>query len=253
MTKLTFKNTKKIISSATLITFFAGWRIACCNKSNEKSPKPLVKFKSSLDTNISNGNNRRINLKLVPVFENDVLFTSSFDGFISAVNANTGKLLWSTKTKLQLSSPVAVSNTTIVADSFCHTLVSVDKTLDKILWKSIFPSRQLSTPSIVNNVIYTQIHDGNIRAYNLKDSKKLWQATELKEPRPTAPLYIDKFIVISDDEGYIYIFNASTGKYLTRVKIRTYRFNATPISTRNSIIVQTNNGTLAAIKLLKEH
>lgn len=387
-----FKNitkVKKIILSSALIAVFGGSLVACGNKSNDTPPKPLVEFKSSLDAkyiwdrNIGNGNDGQIDLTLTPAIDNSVIYTSSFDGYISAVNATTGKRLWSTNTKLQLSSPVAVSGNMVVAGSLRGTLVAVDPSSGKVLWQSALPSSLVSAPSIVDHVIYTQTHDGSISAYTLKDGNqlwtqsiatpdlmlvgnsspivyqdlviagtssgslwglktatgekqwdnpialpqsgspaqqmvdinatpiihndtlyvatfqgnlisfntklgsmnwqkkasiyrnialgqkaifttdtkgdlsayslktgdKLWQATELEGRKPSAPLYIDGYIAVGDYEGYIHIFNAETGKYLTRVEIGGDGISATPIAADKSMIVQTNSGTLAAIKL----
>ncbi len=389
MTKLTIKNTKKIILSTALIAVFGGTLVACGNKSNDTPPKPLVEFKSSLnakyvwDTNIGNGNDGQIDLTLTPAIENGVIYTSSYDGYISAVNATTGKRLWSTDTKLQLSSAVAVSGKVVVVGSLRGTLVAVDTSSGKVLWQSALPSSLFSAPTVVDNIIYTQTHDGSISAYNLKDGKqlwtqsiatpdlmlvgnsspivyqglviagtssgslwglktatgekqwdnpialpqsgspaqqmvditatplidndtlyvatfqgnlisfntklgsmnwqkkasvyrnialgqkaifttdtkgditaynlktgdKLWQATELEGRKPSAPLYINGMIAVGDYEGYVHIFNADTGKYLTRVEIGGDGISATPIAAGKSIIVQTNSGTLAAIQL----
>ncbi len=388
MTKLTIKNTKKIILSSVLIAVFGGSLVACGNKSNDTPPKPLVEFKSSLDakytwdTNIGNGNDGQIDLTLTPAIKNGVVYTSSYDGYISAVNA-TGKRLWSTNTKLQLSSPVTVSGHTAIAGSLRGTLVAVDTSSGKVLWQSALPSSLFSAPTIVDNVIYTQTHDGSISAYKLKDGKqlwtqsiaipdlmlvgnsspvvyqglviagtssgslwglktatgekqwdnpialpqsgspaqqmvditatpiidndtlyvatfqgnlisfntklgsmnwqkkasiyrsmalgqkaifttdtkgdliaynlktgnKLWQATELEGRKPSAPVYINGMVAVGDYKGYVHIFNAETGKYLTRVEIGGDGISATPIAAGKSIIVQTNSGKLAAIHL----
>ncbi len=383
------KKAKRIFIASLLITLLGSTLTGCGNKSNDIPPKPLVEFKPNVEVNyvwdrsIGNGNGGQVDLTLTPVSFNNIIYTTSFDGYMSAVNAQTGKLLWSTNTDLKLSSAANVSGQYVVAGSLCGTIIALDRNTGKILWKNVLPSSLFSKPTIVDNVIYVQTHDGslsayaisdgqqlwtqstpipdvmlignsspilyqdlviagtssgslwglkadsgekqwdnpialpqsgspaqqmvditatpiidndklyvatfqgnlisfntklgsmnwqkkasiyrnlvlnnealfavdskgNITAYNTKTGDTLWQAIELEGRKPSAPLYIDGFIVVGDYEGYIHILNAKTGKYLNRVQVGGDGINAQPIAVGKTIVVQTNNGTLAAIDL----
>ena len=388
MKKRTLENTKKIISSTTLIILFSSLLIACVNTSNDTPPKPILGFKSSSNvrniwhTNIGNGNGGQIDLTLTPAIENSIIYSSSFDGYISAVKAQTGESLWSTNTKLQLSAPIAVSRNLVITGSLRGKIVALDKDTGKIAWQTTLPSSLFSQPTIVNNTVYTQTHNGSVSAhnvedgkqiwtqniptpnlmltgnsspivyngiviagtssgsvwglkansgekqwdnlisltnlglqaqkmvditatpimdndtlylitfegnlislnsklgninwqkkasayrnialgsnmlfttdskgylssYNLKTGKELWKATELEGRKPTAPLFLNGLVAVGDYKGYVHIFNADNGEYITHIKIDSNGINATPIAADKDIIVQTNSGNLAAIK-----
>ncbi len=389
MNKSLRKSTKRVVLTTTLIVIFGGFLSACGNKSNDTPPKPLVEFKPNMNAkyvwnlSIGNGNGGQIDLALTPTSDHGIIYSASFDGIVNAVNDQTGKRLWSTNTRLQISSPIAVSGNFVITGSLHGTLVALNKENGEILWSSALPSSLFSKPSIVGSVVYTQTHDGSVSAYNLTDGKqlwtqsistpdlmlvgnsspiiyeglviagtssgslwglkadsgekewdnpialpqsgspaqqmvditatpiihnntlyvatfqgnlisfntklgsmnwqkktsvyrnitlgqnalfavgdqgeltaydlktgdKLWQIDELEGRKPSAPLYINGLIAVGDYQGYVHIFNAINGKYMSRIEIGGDGISASPIESSKNIVVQTNNGTLAAIKL----
>ena len=379
---------KKIIPSLIVFGIIAGGLVGCGNKSNAIPPKPLVEFTPTLqakyiwDSNIGNGNANQVDLKLTPSVYNNTIYTSSFDGYITAVDAKNGRQKWSINTKLQLSSPVAVNANTVIAGSLRGELIAVSTKNGKILWASSLPSSLFSKPTIKANVVYVQTHDGSVSAYDISDGKQIWsekiptpdlmlignsspvaykdlilvgtssgslwgfklatgeklwdnpvalpqsgsqsqqmvditatplidndtlyiatfqgnlisfdtkvggvnwqkkasiynnmsigngllfvtnsdsdlvvyninngnivwQKDTLEGRKLSAPLYYNGNVYVGDFEGYLHIFNAKSGKYLDRLEIGGDGISAQPISVNHQIIVQTNDGTLAAIK-----
>ncbi|MBK2125572.1 outer membrane protein assembly factor BamB [Fangia hongkongensis] len=361
----------------------------CGNKSNAIPPKPLVDFTPTVhaeyiwDRNIGSGTDGTLDVKLAPNVDGNVIYTSSYDGYISAVNAQTGENIWYTNTHLKLTSSPAISGDFIVAGSLHAKLIALNKDNGKVLWTTDIPSSLFAKPTIADNTIYLQTHDGSISAYDLKTGKQkwneststpdlmlvgnsspvvfkglvlagtssgslwgfnqdtgakqwdnpialpqsgsqaqqmvdinatplisgaslyiatfqgnlmsfdtqmgvvnwqkkasvfnnfaidnkalfvtdasgdvtayalktgdiLWKKDILEGRKTSAPLYYQGKVFVGDYEGYVHIFDASTGKYLGRVDIGGDGIRAQPAISDGNIIVQTNDGTLAAIKL----
>lgn len=379
---------KQLLLRVFITVSFCLFLTGCGNKSNALPPKPLIKFTPKLhaqylwDQNIGNGTDGQLDLKLRPSVWQNRIYTTSFDGNISAVDAENGKLLWQENTGLKLTSPPAVSQKFVVAGTLHAKLIALDRVNGKLLWQSDLPSSLFARPTIEGNVVYVQTHDGSISAYHLKNGKQiwsqntstpdvmlignssplvyhdlvlagtstgslwgfnktqgtkqwdnpialansgspaeqmiditatpimlnntlyiatfqgslisfdarqgranwqkkasifnnfaisdralfttdaksdvtayslktgqiLWQNKSFEGRKLSAPLYDKGKIFIGDYEGYLHVLNATTGQYLDRVKIGGKGINAQPTAANGNIIVQTNDGTLGAVK-----
>ena len=352
-------------------------------------PKPLDIFTPKLNVNylwsknIGSGNGRQMDVTLSPTAFDHIIYTTSFDGYITAVNSDNGSIIWSRNSKLKLTSSPLVSQKFVIAGSLHGKLIALSRDSGNIVWQARLPSSLFAKPALHNDVVYAQTHDGSVVAYDLQTGKTLWTQKALMPDlilvgnstpiiykdlvlvgnsagslwgfkldngekqwdnpvalansgspaaqmvditatpiidndalyvatfqgtlvsfnaasggvnwqvnasifnnlgssydqlftstatgeiiaysksigtiswkqamfegrKPSAPLYLDGYLIVGDYEGYIHVLSAQTGQYLTRVKIGGNGIQSQPIAIGDSVFVQTNDGTLAALKL----
>ncbi|WP_162902219.1 outer membrane protein assembly factor BamB [Facilibium subflavum] len=255
---------KKRLIQLLLTGLFAVLLSACANKSNDIPPKDLIKFTPKLHASyvwgrdIGNGTGKQLDVKLAPAIQNDTIYTVSFDGYVSAVNAQNGKIRWYKNTHLQLTASPNISDNFIITGSLHGKLIALDTTSGKILWQSTLPSSLFSKPAIHDGVIYVQTHDGSISAYQLKDGKQLWTQ---KSPTPdlmlignSSPIYYKGLVLAGTASGSLWGFKADNGQKQWDNPValpsggspaaQMVDINATPIIDNNVLYIATFQGNL---------
>ena len=86
----------------------------------------------------------------------------------------------------------------------------------QVKWKSatgFYQGAPVSSPAVVNGVVYVGSDDGNVYALNASTGAKLWSsATE--QPVYSSPAVADGVVYVSSNDGDVYALNAGTGATL---------------------------------------
>ena len=76
------------------------------------------------------------------------------------------------------------------------------------------PTRlQLSSPAVVNGVVYFGSDDGNVYALNASTGAKLWSYAT-GDGVDSSPAVANGVVYVGSDDGNVYALNASTGAKL---------------------------------------
>jgi outer membrane protein assembly factor BamB len=78
----------------------------------------------------------------------------------------------------------------------------------KALWTSTTIGRSISTPSIVDDVIYAADYSGNVHALDALKGTKLWTYDTKGHIMCSSPTFIDGKIYIGNEEGELHIISA---------------------------------------------
>lgn len=97
-------------------------------------------------------------------------------GFLDAINANTGNIIWSTQVNCRFSSP-AISNNIVYIGSDGGVLYALDSATGGIIWtsNSIISSSIDSTPAIDNNTVYVGGQSGFMYALDAQTGELKWK------------------------------------------------------------------------------
>jgi outer membrane protein assembly factor BamB len=111
-------------------------------------------------------------------------------------------------------------------------------------------ARQMSS---VNNLttdgqgIYGTDTKGNILAFNAMSGEPVWQQEQLAGRELGAPVAFERYLVLGDQEGYVYFVNRASGALEGIVRVDSGPIRLQPLVYNNSVIVKTTKGTLVAL------
>lgn len=189
----------------------------------------LPSCNDSLDDNLVINKKFKINtaysipINANPIVANDKLIVMHSEGYITAYNNISGKLIWRSQPfhKLQdkklsyydyINGNMAHLDGVIYATLGINVIVALDANSGKILWLQTISSPTRSTPLISGDKLLIQSIDNNLYALNIKNGERIW-----------------KYMGIS--EG-ISIFSS-----------------ASPVTSNNKAFIQLNTGELVALNI----
>jgi|TARA_B100001093_G_scaffold21730_1_gene19420 outer membrane protein assembly factor BamB len=148
---------------------------------------------------VSNGNDILYGRLIPAVYEGNVFYINS-SGYISSVDLDSGKVIWSKDTQDIVSSGLDVTFKTISYGTLDGNLVTLDPKDGREIWRSSTSSESLSPPVNSGSHIILHTIDGRISGYNLKTGKRDWfHQTVLPSLtlRGTSQPFIDEGFVFS--------------------------------------------------------
>lgn len=139
-----------------------------------------------------------------PIVDHNVVYFGAGDDTITlfALNAQTGKLLWSQNTSISAGASLAVANDVLYAGSN-NALFALNAQTGATLWRS--PIATPLHPLVANGVLYVTSENGGLYALNPKSGALLWQNT-LDE---TQSMYISRPVIL-ENKIYVEALDMST-------------------------------------------
>jgi eukaryotic-like serine/threonine-protein kinase len=201
-----------------------------------------------------------------PTLVNDRVFFGSGDGFVRAVDARTGELIWKSNNRLK---EVRLPDDVVGAPSYYSGVIYVN-TSDMKLWafqadtgRLLWGQRMMSSSADISptafggkiympagNVMYQfRLRGGNYRSFPMGQ----WVEQDIT----TAPVITDRVWYFGDKGGNVYAFSSKNGQPVLNAKgdIWKVKLNGgatgTPILAQNTLFVSTDKGFLYAIDVDK--
>ncbi|MFT6834493.1 MAG: outer membrane protein assembly factor BamB [Francisellaceae bacterium] len=180
------------------------------------------------------------------------------NGELWALNLETGNKLWDIPIAIPeggsdisrmvdiVGTPIEENGIIYVA-SYQGNVAAINSENGAIIWK-----KKMSTYgsiAISYDTIYITNSESYVIALDKSNGSMKWQQKILEGRGVTAPVVVHDYITVSDFEGYMHFFKQTTGKYSARIKIGGDGISSQAISNGNIAYVQTNNGTLAAVRI----
>lgn len=237
-------------------------------KDNSAPPTPLEEIQQQInieklwDQSIGDGSDDQY-LKLVPVYSRNRIYVADSDGEIEAIDAKSGKTLWSHDTDVKITgSPGTADNMVLVGTGEAH-LISLSADTGEELWRSRVSSEVLSSPVISDNIVIVRTIDGKVFGLNEDDGKRLWvydRTVPVLTLRGTsAPVIAKGYVIAGFDEGRLAAIELHTGKLVWETRIalgsgrseleRMVDIDAEPVIVDDVIYVATYQGRMAALSL----
>ncbi len=107
-----------------------------------------------------------------PVTENGRVFINS-DHSVLALDGATGEILWNYTTNGVIVSAPTVANGVLCVSSYDNTLYALNALDGSRIW-SIKSDNGFSGTAVINDVVYADSGDGKMNAYNAATGNKLW-------------------------------------------------------------------------------
>jgi len=191
-----------------------------------------------------------------PLLVDSVVYAGFASGKILALNAADGTLMWEqrvgvAKGRSELERVVDVDGAPILVDDILYSasyqgrLVAVNRSTGRGIW-SIDESTHTDLAA-GNGHIYLVNADGFIRAYDAISGELVWENDQLLRRRLGAPQTFGNYLAVGDFEGYLHIFDQSSGEFVARRKVDSEGLRAPMQSADGVLYVQGNGAELEAI------
>jgi outer membrane protein assembly factor BamB len=133
---------------------------------------------------------------------------------VMAVEAATGKLVWSYEGGLGISNP-AVVNGVVYASAELHKLLALDAATGAVKWAYYDNKAALgNSPTVAAGKIFIGSNDRNIYAFDSTTGTLLWKFGSGNNPtvgRWSSPVYANGIVFAGNNDGRSFAINATTG------------------------------------------
>ena len=193
----------------------------------------------------------------IPVIAKEMAISGFDNGKVMAVSLNTGDTVWDTalasphgRTELDrlvdIDSVVRVIGDNVFAAGFQGRTAMLALDSGQIWWAHDMSSdRGLSVDD--ENLFVTQ-SDGVVVAMRQRDGSEVWHNDKLKRRGLTTPAVTSTAIAVADYQGYLHWLDKGTGVLVARQRVAKYRVSNPPVAVKDTVIVLTDSGSLAAFR-----
>ena len=163
------------------------------NFESYKESRLLWKYESNKDKTNNKWVTDMENIISEPVFNDDLVITSSYNGDVYAFNSNTGKEIWNHKFhNSAYLSEIKENSIYIGSGETCYSFNSNNK---KIIWKRETDGPITSSPMVTDRTVYVGSWDGNVYALDSNNGYIKWSFK--------TGWGIDSTPYVSDDTVYV--------------------------------------------------
>ena len=155
-------------------------------------------------------------LKFNPIILNGTVYINCLH-ILYALDSQTGKLVWRTKTAFDNSSTMSFYKTTLVCNNGGMNIYTFDAKTGQQRWKSsineIFVGGATSSPTIADDQIYVSMGEGNIYAIDLARESVKWK-TSTGAKISSSPTVANGVVYVGNWDKRMYAVDAKTGNVI---------------------------------------
>jgi outer membrane protein assembly factor BamB len=170
-----------------------------------------------------------------PAIADGVVYITSLDGHLFAIDQETGKEKWNFKSRMPIASSPAISGGNVYFVSSAGSLAAIDDANGKPKWvfatefERKFEAKNLhgypspaqtipdawdiwtSSPAVANGKVYFGSGDGNVYAVTADTGIEVWKV-QTKDVVHASPAVYNNTVYIGSWDSYFYAFDAETGQ-----------------------------------------
>jgi outer membrane protein assembly factor BamB len=258
----------------SVVPVLAGLVIAGCsalsnlisNEDNSLPPAPLPKLQNALTIKTlwvqdvgAGAKNQHI--MLVPVTDDERIFVADYKGQVRALSAQSGEILWRTKTKLPVSGATGLGDGHVLLGSSEGDVLALSAKDGAVEWQAEVSSEVLSAPTSADGIVVVRTVDGKLFGLSASDGTRLWvydrQVPALTLRGTSTPLVVSNTAIVGLDSGRLAAVSIADGQPLWETPISVPRgrselermvdLDAQPIIVDEIIYVASYQGAIAAV------
>jgi outer membrane protein assembly factor BamB len=167
----------------------------------------------------SSGYRRRVTAQ--PVVAGGRVFTMDSDGMVSALDAATGRSLWSAETEppddrsTNVGGGVSATADTVFATTGRAEILALDAATGGVRWRAALGAPARSAATITAERLFVGTLDNQMLGLSITDGKKLWSyqspATETLVLGLPAPAYVDGIVIAGFGSGELVALRGTSG------------------------------------------
>jgi outer membrane protein assembly factor BamB len=193
----------------------------------------------------------------VPVIAKEIAVSGFDNGKVMAVSLTTGDTVWDTalatphgRTELDrlvdVDSAVSIIGDNVFATGFQGRTAMIALDSGQIWWAHDMSSYRGLAADGEN--LYVTESDGSVVALRQRDGSEIWRNDKLKRRGLSTPAVTDTAIAVADYQGYLHWLDKQTGELVARERIAKFRVSNPPIAIKDTVVVLTDSGKLAAYR-----
>lgn len=190
------------------------------DKSNIEPPAELVDFDATLNVRqvwsrrIGDGT-ERLRLGLSPSTDGARIYAAANDGTVAALDADTGRPIWSVDTEHRLSAGPAYGGGLLVVGSSDGQLIALEADSGAMRWIEEVGSEVLAAPAIGSGTVVFRSVDGRLRGLSAANGAELWTVEQtmptLTLRGNTVPRVTGTVVVSGFDNGRVGAYTLADG------------------------------------------
>lgn len=143
-----------------------------------------------------------------PTTDGKLVFVSSLDHFLYAVDPNSHKLVW----KKDLGGSIPASpllgpdGSALYVGSFARKVYAVEPTTGAIRWAAQLKDWVWGTPALVGNAVFAADISGNLYSLGASDGKNAWPEVKPDGPITGGPVAIPNGVAVATESGFVYAY-----------------------------------------------
>ncbi|PIZ30963.1 MAG: hypothetical protein COY40_03330 [Alphaproteobacteria bacterium CG_4_10_14_0_8_um_filter_53_9] len=194
---------------------------------------------------MGSGMGRGAKLLNPPVVHSGRLFGIDTNSAVTALDAKTGKQLWSVKLKLKepelakLSGGLAVTGDLLYVTTGGGQVFCLQASTGKEVWKIDLAIPLRAAPSIMGEQLFVTSHDSRIFGLNALTGALQWTHSGLEESlsslRAASPAVANGVVAVPYSSGELYMLRATDGRYIWHDVLSTPFSGSDPATTLNAI------------------
>lgn len=150
----------------------------------------------------------------VPVVTENVVFAAHADGVVSAVERESGAVLWERRVsppgELIDTDALATDGTRLFVTSYTGGVLALNPQTGATIWRADFPrAHQL----LFDDGRLIAVGPGQVASLNPEDGAFKWMTAVTGIGGLSAPALAPGLVVVTEDTGPIHFFDVSTGRY----------------------------------------
>jgi outer membrane protein assembly factor BamB len=171
-------------------------------------------------------------------------------GLLIAMNARTGRELWSFKAGAIESSPLEIGGV-LYFGSWDHNVYALDARRRKLRWKFRTDDQVIAAPAYAHGTIYVATSGGSVYALDAKTGNERWHARSFarfgrREYFYATPTVAYGRVFIGNADGYVYAYGATSGHLLWAQRAGTYVYTGAAVW-KERVFVGTWDGYAVAL------
>lgn len=202
-------------------------------------------------------------LKLSPAIQDNVIFTASKNGTVTATDATTGHITWQTHLRTEISSGVSAYKNLLFLGTPDARVIALNTANGSIYWEKSVPSEVLALITAKQNIALIKTIDGRITAVSTQSGHTLWHyqqsppelilrggsAPKISHDNAIVGFSTGKLAKLSLEDGSLAWLQTVAYPEGTFAIQRMVDIDADPIIINDRVYVATYQGNIAALDL----
>ena len=219
-------NTLAAIARAGGLVVAASLLGACTlfgDKDEELQPAELIDFDETLDvrriwsTKLGAGS-EALRLALSPGFDGNRAYAASYDGKVSALDPDNGRIAWRTDLDITLTAGPGVGEGLVVVAGYDGEMIALDAGDGSERWRRNIGGESLAKPVVSNGIVTVYTNDGRLQVFSAFDGAERWELAQNLPPLTlrgaSTPIVAGSSIIAGFDNGRLVASSLSDGEQI---------------------------------------
>lgn len=194
-----------------------------------------------------------------PLIVENFVLAAFANGAVVSVAIDNGTLRWEERVAIptgrsEIDRLVDIDGDLVVNDAgqllvptYQGFLAAIDVVTGQTRWRVAESSAVGASFGFGN--IYVADADDTVKAYRVSQETPVWQNTDLRRRRLSAPQGFSNYVAVGDFEGYVHLLAQSDGRFVGRTRVDRSGVRGRMLSQGNTLYVYGNGGNLVALRV----